>query len=84
MEDRLIFRYHLDRVNPEPELLREAPHLGVPTDPLGSREPKGGRRRVGGPRRWSSWGKRVGGPPRQIRVAIQRRDAMPSRIRRSH
>ena len=30
----------------------------------------GGRRRVGHPRRWSSWGKRVGGPPRQIREAI--------------
>ena len=23
MEDRLIFRYHLDRANPKPELLRE-------------------------------------------------------------
>jgi hypothetical protein len=23
MEDRLIFRYHLDRANPEPGLLRE-------------------------------------------------------------
>jgi hypothetical protein len=28
MEDRLIFRYHLDRVNPEPELLSEAPRTG--------------------------------------------------------
>jgi hypothetical protein len=28
MEDRLIFRYHLDRANPEPELLREAPRPG--------------------------------------------------------
>ncbi len=70
MEDRLIFRYHLDRANPEPELLRKALHLGGPTDPLDSREAKGGRRRVRGPRRWSSWGKEVGGPPRQIRVAV--------------
>jgi hypothetical protein len=32
MEDRLIFRYHLNRVNPEPELLREAPRPGgLPT-----------------------------------------------------
>jgi hypothetical protein len=52
MEDRLIFRYHLDRANSEPELLREALHLGEPIDPLGSREAKGGRRRVGRPRRW--------------------------------
>jgi hypothetical protein len=29
----------------------------------------GGRRRVGRPRRWSSWGKRVGGSPRKIREA---------------
>jgi hypothetical protein len=28
-----------------------------------------GRRRVGRPRRWSSWGKRVGGLRRQIRGA---------------
>jgi hypothetical protein len=27
----------------------------------------GGRRRVGRPRRWSSWGKRVGRPGRKIR-----------------
>jgi len=32
MEDRLIFRYHLDRANPEPELLRKPPTLGgLPT-----------------------------------------------------
>ncbi len=32
MEDRLIFRYHLDRANPEPGLLRKAPRLGgLPT-----------------------------------------------------
>ena len=70
MEDRLIFRYHLDRVNPEPGTLREAPHLEEPIDPPGSREPKGGRRRLGGPRRWSSWGKEVGRPGRQIRRAV--------------
>jgi hypothetical protein len=70
MEDRLIFRYHLDRANPESESLRETLHLGGSTDPLGSREAKGGRRRVGRPRRWLSWGKRVGGSPRQIRGII--------------
>ena len=67
MEDRLIFRYHLDRANAEIELLREPLHLGGATDPLDSRQAKGGRRRVARPRRWSSWGKCVGGPPRQIR-----------------
>ena len=29
-----------------------------------------GRRRVGEPRRWSSWGKRVGGSPRQIQGTV--------------
>jgi hypothetical protein len=70
MEDRLIFRYHLNRANPQSELLREPLHRGGATDPLGSREAKGGRRRVGRPRRWSSWGKGVGRPPRQIREAV--------------
>jgi hypothetical protein len=78
MEDRLIFRYHLDRANPEPELLRKALHLGGPTDPLDSREAKGGRRRVARPRRWSSWGKGVGRSRRQIRGAVDPRpDAEP-------
>ena len=76
MEDRLIFRYHLDRANPESEPLRESLHLGGTTDPLGIRAAKGGRRRVARPRRWSSWGKRVGRPPRQIQeVTILRRNA---------
>ncbi len=70
MEDRLIFRYHLDRANLEAELLSEALQLGEPIDPLGSREAKGGRRRVARPRRWSTWGKGVGRPGRQIRRAI--------------
>ena len=70
MEDRLIFRYHLDRANSEPELLRKTSHLGRSTDPLGSRTAKGGRRRVGQPRRWSSWGKRVGRSRRQIRGTV--------------
>ena len=69
MEDRLIFRYHLDRVNAETELLREPLHLGGATDPLGTRPAKGGRRRVARPRRWSTWGKRVGRFRRQIRGA---------------
>ena len=70
MEDRLIFRYHLNRANPQSELLREPLHRGGATDPPGSRAAKGGRRRVGRPRRWSSWGKEVGGLPRQTRVAV--------------
>ena len=70
MEDRLIFRYHLDRANAESELLRKTLHLGGSTDPLGTRQAKGGRRRVARPRRWLSWGKCVEGLPRQIREAI--------------
>ena len=67
MDDWLIFQYHLNRAHPESGLLRKSLHLGGATDPLGTREAKGGRRRVARPRRWSSWGKCVGGPPRQIR-----------------
>ena len=70
MEDRLIFRYHLNRDNAESELLRKTLHLGGSTDPLGIRQPMGGRRRVGRPRRWSSWDQGVGGSPRQIRGII--------------
>ena len=70
MEDRLIFRYHLNRANAEPELLRKPLHLGGATDPLVSRQAMGGRRRVGRPRRWSSWGKGVGRSPRQIRGVV--------------
>ena len=78
MEDRLIFRYHLNRANAESELLRKPLHLGGATDPFGSRQAKGGRRRVGGPTRWSTWGKGVGRPGRQIRRAvIPRPDAEP-------
>jgi hypothetical protein len=67
MDDWLIFQYHLNRAHPKSGLLRKSLHLGGATDPLGTREAKGGRRRVARPRRWSSWGKCVGGPPRQIR-----------------
>ena len=75
MDDWLIFQYHLIRAHPESELLREP--FGA-TDPLGTREAKGGRRRVGRPTRWSSWGKCVGGFPRQIRGATTlRHDAEP-------
>jgi hypothetical protein len=70
MDDWLIFQYHLDRAHPKSGLLRKSLHLGGATDPLGTREAKGGRRRVARPRRWSSWGKRVGRPPRQIRGVI--------------
>jgi len=41
MEDRLIFRYHLNRANAESELLRKTLHLGGSTDPLGTRQPMG-------------------------------------------
>ena|GEM_PF-6706751 len=34
MEDRLIFRYHLDRANPKSGLLSETPHLGSRTTHL--------------------------------------------------
>jgi hypothetical protein len=70
MEDRLIFRYHLDRANLEPELLRKPLHLGGATDPLGIREAKGGRRRVARPRRWLTWGKGVGRSRRQNHGAV--------------
>ena len=70
MDDRLIFRYHLNRARAESELLREPLHLGGATDPFGTRPAKGRRRRVARPRRWSTWGKRVGGLPRQIRVGV--------------
>jgi hypothetical protein len=39
----------------------------------------GGRRRVGEPRRWLSWGKRVGGGLDKSGPHIPR-DAMPSRL----
>jgi len=70
MDDWLIFQYHLDRAHPKSGLLRKSLHLGGATDPLGTREAKGGRRRVARPRRWSSWGKRVGRLPRQIRGVV--------------
>jgi hypothetical protein len=84
MEDRLIFRYHLDRANAESELLRKTLQLGGSTDPLDTRQAKGGRRRVGRPRRWSSWGKGVGRSRRQIRgTAFLRLDAEPFQAKRS-
>ena len=67
MDDWLIFQYHLIRAQPESEELREP--FGA-TDQLGTRPAKGGRRRVARPRRWLSWGKCVGGSPRQIREVI--------------
>jgi hypothetical protein len=79
MDDWLIFQYHLIRAHPESEVLREP--FGA-TDQLGIREAKGGRRRVGRPTRWLSWGKRVGGLPGKSGRHIPR-DVMPSRSRRS-
>jgi hypothetical protein len=67
MDDWLIFQYHLIRAQTESAVLREP--FGA-TDPRGTRSAKGGRRRVARPRRWLSWGKRVGGLPRQIREVI--------------
>src|SRR3972149_1064438 len=60
-------------VPPHPRPSRIRGTKGTPsgaTDRLGTREAKGGRRRVGRPTRWSSWGKCVGGFPRQIRGAV--------------
>src|SRR4051812_9304222 len=57
MHNRLIFRYHRVRAHPNPEVLRGCLRTNRPT--LG-RAAKGGRRRVGEPRRWLTWGKRVG------------------------
>jgi hypothetical protein len=75
MDDWLIFQYHLIRAQAESEVLREP--FGA-TDQLGTRPAKGGRRRVARPRRWLSWGKCVGGSPRQIRgVVTLRHDAEP-------
>src|SRR5205809_4866637 len=83
MEDRLIFRYHLDRANAESELLRKTLQLGGSTEPLSTRQAKGGRRRVSRPRRWSSWGKGVGRLRRQIReAAFLRPDAEPLQAKR--
>ena len=60
-------------VPPHPRPGRIRGTKGTPsgaTDPLGTRPAKGGRRRVARPRRWLSWGKCVGGSPRQIREII--------------
>ena len=67
MDDWLIFQYHFIRAQAESRLLREPPSGGY--RPTWRRPAKGGRRRVRRPRRWSSWGKCVGRPPRQIRGA---------------
>ena len=61
MHNWLIFQYHRVRAHPNPR--------GTAGLTFGSsrwnlvREAKGGRRRIGEPRRWLSWGKRVGGVP---------------------
>ena len=80
MEDRLIFRYHLDRANPQIEFAKETPLLvgeGLPT-----RSAVGKRRGDAGgyvdPGDGCSWGKGVGRPGRQIRrAAFLRPDAEP-------
>ena len=68
MDDWLIFQYHLTRAKAESTVLREPPSGGY--RPRWRRPAKGGRRRVGRPRRWLSWGKGVGRPRRQIREAV--------------
>src|SRR3954463_11068726 len=60
MHNRLIFRYHRVRTNPKTRVLRGCLRANRQTE---WRAAKGGRRRVGDPRRWLSWGKRVGGGP---------------------
>src|SRR5438093_3620680 len=68
MDDWLIFQYHFTRAQAESTVLREPPSGGY--RPRWRRPAKGGRRRVGRPRRWLSWGKGVGRPRRQIREAV--------------
>ena len=80
MDDWLIFQYHFIRDKAESEVLREP--FGA-TEPLGTRPAMGGRRRVGRPRRWLSWGKCVGGLPRKIReVLTPRHDTEPLQAKR--
>jgi hypothetical protein len=69
MDDWLIFQYHFIRAQAESRSLREPPSGGY--RPTSRRPAMGGRRRVSRPRRWSSWGKGVGRPRRQIREGRQ-------------
>jgi hypothetical protein len=59
MHNRLIFRYHRVRAKPKIGDVGAVPSGTIP--PSWWRVTEGGRRRVGEPRRWLSWGKRVGG-----------------------
>src|ERR1051326_5453522 len=59
MHNGLIFPYHRVRAHSNPRALRG---WLLPNRPTERRIAKGGRRRVGHPRRWLSWGKCVGGP----------------------
>ena len=59
MHNWLIFQYHRVRAHPNPEGTKGLAF--GPIRPTSRREAKGGRRRVDEPRRWLSWGKRVGG-----------------------
>ena len=62
MHNRLIFRYRRTRANADPSLLRGC-HLRVANRPTVRTQAMRGRRRIGEPRRWLSWGKRVGRGP---------------------
>jgi hypothetical protein len=57
MHNRLIFRYFRVRANPKSGVLRGCLRANRTTLRRAAKE---GRRRVGDPRRWLSWGKRVG------------------------
>ena len=58
MHNWLIFQYH--RVRAQPNIGAPKGLAFGPNRPTPWRVAKGGRRRVGEPRRWLSWGKRVG------------------------
>ena len=61
MHNRLIFRYHGLRDNADLQLLRGCRSFGADRNrPTAVRRVMRGRRKVDEPRRWLSWGKRVG------------------------
>jgi hypothetical protein len=81
MDDWLIFQYHFIRAQAESRSLRE-PLRGLPTHlVLGQRWGDAGGQVDPGD--GCSWGKCVGGPPRQIREAVtSRHDAEPHEAKR--
>ena len=80
MHNRLIFRYHRLRDKRRPAVAKgmAGPSGPTGTDPRAERRAMRGRRKVDDPRRWLSWGKRVG---RGVGKSAphQGRDVTPSR-----